>query len=65
MYWYVDDIEMKVWIDSVGDVVWNDNPKIITKRSWNGFLRDGVRLENIKIGRRLGDHLNGLWMILK
>ena len=61
MYWYVDDFEMKVWIDSVGDVVWNDNPKIITKRGWNGFLRDGVRLENIKIG----SHLNGLWMILK
>jgi len=55
---------MKVWIDSVGNVVWEDpnnrDPLLIqldsnTRLSWTHWLYDGIERENV----------DGLWMILE
>jgi len=54
---------MKVWIDSVGNVVWDDgnrnsftiNLDATTRRRWTHWLYDGIERENV----------DGLWMILE
>jgi len=57
----VDHIEMKVWIDEFGDIVWNNGESGFFMEDWTNYLHDAVR----EVPNEEEENINAQWMILE